>query len=167
MVKLRIPIRARRSFQSLAIGLQAVVHLMQKFCHHAVARVVPRALEFGGQLPYALASPPQGRLRITASYRLHQCLQIALESRVLDNGSLSPGSLPPDSLAARRLRRNLNLGHPADHGSSGQAAGLRHCGDPAQANGFGLGGCDQTARAFVQNARKQLELARQTPGVWH
>jgi hypothetical protein len=70
-------------------------------------------------------------------------------------------------VAARRLRRNLNLSHPADHGSPGQAAGLRHRSDSAKANGFGLGGRDQTARALVQNAREQLELARQTFGVWH
>src|ERR1039457_1369670 len=75
MLKLRIPIRVRRSFQRLAIGLQAVVHRMQKVRHHAMARVVPRALEFGGQLPHALASPPQGRLRTPASYRLTHALQ--------------------------------------------------------------------------------------------
>src|ERR1700737_5213139 len=69
MVKLRVPIRVSRSLQGLAIGLQAVVTRMQKFCHHAMARVVPCALEFGGQLPHALASPPQRRLRVTASHR--------------------------------------------------------------------------------------------------
>jgi hypothetical protein len=115
MLKLRIPIRVRRSFQGLAIGLQAVVHRMQKFCHHAMAGVVPRALEFGGQLPHALASPPQRRLRVTASHRFHQRLQIALEGGVLVNGSLSPGSLSPDSLAARRFGCSLEFGDSADY----------------------------------------------------
>ena len=107
--------------QPLAIRLQAVVHRMQKFCQHTMACAVPRSLEFGGQLPHALARPPQRRPRITASHRFHQRLQIALEGRVLVDGSFSPSAFVADSLAARRLRRSPDLSQSADHGSARQA----------------------------------------------
>jgi hypothetical protein len=56
MVELRIAIRMRRSFQRLPVRLQTLVHLMQKFGHHAVARLMSHPLEFGRQLPHAFCT---------------------------------------------------------------------------------------------------------------
>ena len=115
-----------------------------------------------------LACPPQGRLRIAARHRLHQRLQIALQGCVLVDGPLAARSSPPDSLAACRLRSNLEFGYSANHCPARQAAGVSDRSYSAKAYGLGFGSCDQPPRALIQNASENFELARQTCfGVWH
>src|SRR5208283_923500 len=55
---------------------------MQKLGHHPVAGPASPAPALGGQLPHALARPPQGRFRIPTRHRFHQSLQIPLQARV-------------------------------------------------------------------------------------
>jgi hypothetical protein len=165
MVKLCIPVRVRRSFQSFLIGLQAIVHLMQKFSHHPMACPMSHATEFGRQLPHAFARPSQRRLRIAAGNRLYERFQITLQRRVLINGPLPPRSFSPNSLAAHRRRRGFQIGDSADHSASGQTAGSSDDRHPAKANRPGFSGCDQAPRALVQNPSQDLELPRQGFGI--
>src|ERR1700722_12431440 len=82
MLELSIPVRVALPLESLAVGLEAVVKSVEQLTDHAPARGVTQAPEFLGQLADTLAGPPQRRLRVAASHRIDQSLQVALESRV-------------------------------------------------------------------------------------
>ena len=61
VLELGVPIRVRRPLPGLAVGLQAVAQLLQQICHQFMADLVTLAVQFVGQLPHALAGPPQRR----------------------------------------------------------------------------------------------------------
>ncbi len=162
MVKLRVPVRVRRTLQRLAIGLETVVHLVQQLRHHAMTGPVFQALEFGGQLPQALTGPPQRGFRIAPRYRFHQRFQIALQGCVPVDGPLAARPSPPDSLAARRLRSHLEFGHSADHRPTRQPAGAGYRRYSAKTHGLRFGCRDQTPRPLIQHTSENLKLARQS-----
>jgi hypothetical protein len=92
VLELLIAVGVAAAFQDLAIGLQAVAHLVKQSTDQAGADLVPHLCQLGGQLAGALARPTQRRLRIAATAGLHQALEIAAKGRVLVDRSLASGS---------------------------------------------------------------------------
>src|SRR6266581_5660120 len=61
--KLRVAIRMRGAFLRLAVRLQAVLLFVQQFGDQHMAHLVSLGSQFGGEIPYAFACPPQRGLR--------------------------------------------------------------------------------------------------------
>src|SRR5271165_1887403 len=103
MLKLSVPIRMRRAFQSLGVCLQAIAQLVQQLGHQTVADAVTTTAQaqFLGQFAHALASPAQRRLRVTTAQRLDQLLQIPHQRRVLFRRALASSAGFADSSAGR------------------------------------------------------------------
>src|SRR5271157_937101 len=97
MLKLRIAIWVLAAFNSLPVCLKAVVHFVQKFRYHAMARSVAHRSELGRQLSNTLARPPQRGFRITPSNGVYERFQVRPESGVPKNGFLTASSLPPNA----------------------------------------------------------------------
>ena len=66
MLKLLIPIRMVSSFLDFAVGLETVIHVMQKPDDRRMSYLVPLPLQFLSQLAAAFTRPSQRRLRVTA-----------------------------------------------------------------------------------------------------
>ena len=60
VLKLGVAVRVFRPRQGLAIGLQAIAHVVEQFGDHAMADLVPLALQCRRQLTHALAGPAPG-----------------------------------------------------------------------------------------------------------
>src|SRR5712692_3088851 len=85
-----VAIGVPRTLDRLAIGLQAVAPLPEQYGDHPMARAMALAGQFAGQVPHALAGPPQRRLRISPRGRLDQLLQVRHQRRILIDRALAP-----------------------------------------------------------------------------
>src|SRR6516165_4132880 len=70
------------AFLGLAVALQAVARRVEQLGHQGAARLVPLLLQCLGQMPHALAGPPQRRLGIAAARWFDQRIEIAKQGRV-------------------------------------------------------------------------------------
>jgi hypothetical protein len=94
VAELGVPVRVRRSFARLAVGLQAVPCGAQQFSHQLVADAVPHTLQGLRQGPSALRGPAQGRVRGPRGRGLDQARQIAHQRGVLVDRPLPAPTRP-------------------------------------------------------------------------
>ena len=80
--ELGVAVRMAVAFLGLAVALQAVARRVEQLGHQGAARLVPLLLQCLGQMPHALAGPPQRRLRIAAARWFDQRIEIAKQGRV-------------------------------------------------------------------------------------
>src|SRR6266446_6313115 len=143
--KLGIAVRVRLALARLAVGLQAVVELMEQVSHGPLTDLIAILPELLGQFPGTLAGPPQGRHGIAAGGRVHEQFERGEQSRILFDESFPPGPRTATPLhgecASGRLTLVLNLLNGVADGGPGHPGRLCQCGDPtmAQAHGFGRG----------------------------
>ena len=97
VLKLGVAVRVFRPRQGLAIGLQAIAHVVEQFGDHAMADLVPLALQCRRQLTHALAGPAQRGLGIPTAGRLHQPVQVLAQARVMLDGALPAASRMADA----------------------------------------------------------------------
>ncbi len=97
VLKLGVAVRVFRPRQGLAIGLQAIAHVVEQFGDHAMADLVPLALQCHRQLTHALAGPAQRGLGIPTAGRLHQPVQVLAQARVMLDGALPAASRMADA----------------------------------------------------------------------
>src|SRR4030095_6638340 len=113
LLKLRITIRMVCSLFGLAIGLQAIAHLMQQTVDGIVADSMPLSCQFRRQMASTFRRPFQRRLRVTQRRRGKQLFQVALQTAVSFAQRLAPStSLPHTGRLARAiddLWRLLNI----------------------------------------------------------
>ena len=107
MLKLGIAVRMRTPLKHLAVGLQAVAHLVEELGYHAVAGLMSAPFQFVSQLAKAFGGPAQRRFRITSGHRLDETCQVGAKGLIRFSGALaSPTGL---ANAARDLQRQLVL----------------------------------------------------------
>ena len=75
----------------LHIPLEAVAQVVEELCDPCMTDPMAEGLQGHRQRAYALARPPQRRLRIAGRRRLHQRIQIP-EQRRVDRGSALPAA---------------------------------------------------------------------------
>ena len=92
VLKLGVAVRVFRPRQGLAIGLQAIAHVVEQFGDHAMADLVPLALQCRRQLTHALAGPAQ---RDSGSPRLVGSTSRSKSSRKLGSCSTVRFRPPP------------------------------------------------------------------------
>jgi len=80
--ELGVAVRMAVAFLGLAVALQAVARRVEQLGHQGAARLVPLLLQCLGQMPHALAGPPQRRLGIAAARWFDQRIEIAKQGRV-------------------------------------------------------------------------------------
>ena len=80
--ELRIPVGMAVALLGLAVALQAVARPVEQFGHKGAAHPVALLLQRRGQMPHALAGPPQRRLRIPTCRRFNQRLKIRQQGRL-------------------------------------------------------------------------------------
>jgi len=143
VLKLGIAIRVVGSFSRLPIGLQAIVHLMQKLSHGLMADGMPLVVQFLSQLAATFRRPFQGRLGVATGRGVEQLFQVAPQARIRLGQRFTTCSWLSHVLEFFRAldqkeRSLLKLLHPDQDGIARQAGGLRHGGDstPADRGGF-------------------------------
>ncbi len=88
-LELGISIRVTFALDRLAIGLEAVVQVVEETVDRALADGMPSSLEFGRQLGRALARPAQRRHRIATGHGIDQGLQVTQEVGIMIDQGLS------------------------------------------------------------------------------
>jgi hypothetical protein len=107
MLKLGIALRMRTPLKRLAVGLQAVAHLVKELGYQAVAALMSAPSQFLSQLANAFGGPAQRRLRIASGHRLDETFQVGAKGLIRVSGALaSPTGF---ANAARDLQRQWVL----------------------------------------------------------
>ena len=106
----------RTAFPGLAVGLQAVIHVMQQSSHCHMANSVSHPVQFIRQVAGTLAGPEQGRLWVTSSRRFQQDGQVMAQGRVTLFDRMPPTADPTNA-----------FGWPVLGGGSGRAVVILVC----------------------------------------
>ena len=93
VLELGVAIRMRRPFAGLAVGLQAVIQVVEQGGHCPVADAVALAFQFLGQVAGTLARPAERGLRIAAGGRLDEGFEVLDQGgvRLFQEGTASSG----------------------------------------------------------------------------
>jgi hypothetical protein len=130
MLKLGIAVRMRAPLKRLSVGLQAIAHLLEQCCDHAVAGLMSHPFQLVGQLAHAFGSPAQWRLRIASGHRLDETFQVRAKGLISVDGALTSSTGLASS--ARAIRRGLDLPRgqellaPTRNGGPRNPGGLRN-----------------------------------------
>ena len=103
VVELRIAVGIVRSLARLAVGLQAVVELVQQLADKRAADFVAHVAQAPAELAQALACPQQRRLRVAPRLRLDQATQIVEQARIGLAHRLAPAARAANSCHIGRL----------------------------------------------------------------
>ncbi len=97
VLKLGVAVGMRTAFPGLAVGLQAVIHVMQQSSHCHMANSVSHPVQFIRQVAGTLAGPEQGRLWVTSSRRFQQDGQVMAQGRVTLFDRMPPTADPTNA----------------------------------------------------------------------
>jgi hypothetical protein len=134
--------------EDLAVGLQAVAHLVQELRHGLVTDRMPPAFEFGGKPADALGRPAQRRLGVAPGRGFDERFQVGPQGRVTVRCPGPAGAWPADPAALEGLS-GPDVSHaPPDGrtGEPGRAGDGRH---PAPTEVERLGADHQPAGPLV------------------
>jgi len=70
MLNLGIAVQMRAALERLAVGLQAITHLLEQGGNQAMARLMSQPCQVVRQLAHAFGGPARGRLRIASGHRV-------------------------------------------------------------------------------------------------
>jgi hypothetical protein len=141
--ELGVAVGMRRPFPGLAVGLQAVVQLMEQGSDRLVTDRMPLAAQFRGQCARTLAGPAEGGLGVAAGGRFDQSFQVPDQGGVgsFQEGAAGPGPADPFGvdLLLGLVGPALQLLDTRPDGGAGQAGrrGYRGSATPAQRLRFG------------------------------
>src|SRR5512135_2174117 len=163
VLELGVAIRMRRPFPGLAVGLEAVIQIVEQGGYRPVADAMASAVEFLCQVTGALARPAERGLRVAARSRFDEGFQVLDQGGVrrFQEGPASPG------LTAAFGREGVGghvLGVPelaqaGPDGRPGQAGGLSDQRDAATLEGHGFASGPMASQPFVHQRPQQFKLA--------
>jgi hypothetical protein len=155
-VELRVAIGIVRSLAGLAVGLQAVVELVQEFANERAADRMAHVAQALAELAQALASPQQRRLRIAARLWLDQRAQIIKQTRIRLAQKLTTTARPAYPLHIRRFARAQFRQSTTDRATR-DARGAHHRNNPAMSGRRRLGCRKTPPPALVKQRSERLE----------
>jgi hypothetical protein len=100
----------RRTFDDLAIGLQAVVQLVQEMSDADMGDLVTHAVERVGKSPGGLGGPPQWRHRVATGGWIDKAFQISQQSRIGVHRLLAATAVGTYLLRVQRRRVEFSEG---------------------------------------------------------
>ena len=153
--ELRVAVGVAGAFERLAVGLQAVAHVVEQLRHGLVADPVATPSELGREVADAPGRPAQGGLGIAPRGGLDERLQVRAQGRVALLDGRSPGARPPDPAAVQALA-GADIGHPTRHRrarEAGRPCDGRH---PTPSDGERLGSRRQAPGPFVEQRGHRL-----------
>src|SRR5450755_259962 len=115
VAKLRIAIGMLLTLDRLGVGLQMEPQPVQQLPDPHMTGRMPRLGQRPGQLPGALARPPQWRLRIPSTLTIHQRLNRPQQLRIALRRPLAPRPLRTHPILTNDRRTRLELTHPTTH----------------------------------------------------
>ena len=161
--ELRVAVGALVALDHLGVALKAVALGLEQLSHQDVAGSVADALEFIGQDTQALATPAQGRLRITACRRIHQRQQVRHQAGILQRRRLTSATAAAHRTHSRRLNpahefvvRRIELLQPSTDGVSRQPRCSSHLCHPATSDHPRLGRRQDSSLSLVQMLSHQF-----------
>src|SRR5215207_10193277 len=105
MLKLGIAIRMLCALQALLVALQAIAQMFEQSSNGVLFDLVPSFLQGEGQIAQAASGPQQTRLRVAASRRLDQLLQITEQCWVFVRGLFSTAASTTAARFGQRFER--------------------------------------------------------------
>jgi hypothetical protein len=145
--ELGIPIGVGATPPSLAKGLEAVAQFVQEDGHGLVAHPMPLSGQRLGEVPGALAGPPQGGLRVPTGRRFDQGVQVSHQGRVVHLQRVPTAAGPPHPswefpdagfILDPQIVPLSEFPHPLTDRGPGQPGGFRHNGHSPSLQGQGL-----------------------------
>ena len=156
VVELRVTIGIVRPLAGLAVGLQAVIELVQKLADKRAADPMTHVAQALAELAQALASPQQRRLRIAPRLRLDQRAQIIEQARIRLAQRLATTARPAYPLHIGRFTR-AQFGQSTSDRATRDARGTHDRNNPAMSGRRRLGCRETPPSALVQHRRERLK----------
>ena len=144
-----------RALARLAVGLQAVVELVQQLADKRAADLVAHVAQALAELAQALACPQQRRLRIAPRLRLDQSTQIVEQARIGLAHGLAPAARAANSSHIGRLAGAQFPQATTDRAARNSCRAIDRP-DPAKARRHSLGCRKAPPSAFVEHRRQRL-----------
>ena len=156
--ELGVPIRMALPLRGLAVGLEAVVELLEQAADRVVADPVAACDQLLGQMAGALGGPEQGRFRVASGDGLEEAPEVVEPFRVAPREPRPPGTRPADPLGRGFGRGSVEVGDPGSDGRARHACGFGDGRGATPAQGPSLGSGPTAEDPLVHDGGERLIL---------